>query len=40
MNIKITAKDDLRLAEQYLKLLPKPKGLGPTHPFEDNDMWR
>jgi 2-C-methyl-D-erythritol 4-phosphate cytidylyltransferase len=39
LNLKITAKEDLRLAEQVLKALPKPK-LGPLHPFADDDMWR
>ena len=40
MNIKITAKDDLRLAEQILKVLPKAKPEGFTHPFAGDDMWR
>lgn len=40
MNIKITSKDDLRLASAILKALPKPKILGPAHPFADDDMWR
>ena len=40
MNLKITTKEDLRLAEQTLKALPKPKLTGPTHPFADDDMWR
>lgn len=39
INLKITTKDDLRLAEQALKALPKPK-LGPLHPFAGEDMWR
>ena len=39
-NIKITTKDDLRLAEQILKVLPKPKLDGPRHPFADGDLWR
>lgn len=39
LNIKITTKEDLQLAEQILKVLPKPKGLGPLHPFDD-DRWR
>ena len=39
INLKITTKEDLRLAEQALKALPKPKLLGPAHPFAD-DMWR
>jgi 2-C-methyl-D-erythritol 4-phosphate cytidylyltransferase len=40
MNIKITAREDLRLAEQILKALPKPKLFGAAHPFADDDMWR
>jgi len=39
INLKIATKEDLRLAEQALKALPKPK-LGPLHPFADEDMWR
>ncbi len=39
LNLKITTQDDLRLAEQTLKVLPKPKLEGPAHPFAD-DMWR
>jgi 2-C-methyl-D-erythritol 4-phosphate cytidylyltransferase len=40
LNIKITAKDDLRLAEQILKVLPRPKPEGFAHPFAGDDMWR
>jgi 2-C-methyl-D-erythritol 4-phosphate cytidylyltransferase len=40
MNIKITTKDDLRLAEQILKILPKPKPEGFSHPFAGDDLWR
>lgn len=40
VNIKITTREDLRLAEQALKALPKPKFHGPSHPFADDDMWR
>ncbi|MCA9144675.1 MAG: 2-C-methyl-D-erythritol 4-phosphate cytidylyltransferase [Planctomycetaceae bacterium] len=40
INLKITTKDDLRLAAQALKALPKPKLEGPTHPFAGDDMWR
>jgi len=40
MNLKITTKDDLRLAEQILKVLPKPKPEGVSHPFADDDLWR
>jgi len=39
LNLKITTKEDLNLAEQALKALPKPK-LGPLHPFADDNMWR
>jgi 2-C-methyl-D-erythritol 4-phosphate cytidylyltransferase len=40
MNLKITSKDDLRLAEQILKVLPRPKPQGTSHPFADDDLWR
>lgn len=40
INLKITTQEDLRLAEQALKALPKPKFQGPAHPFADDDMWR
>lgn len=40
LNLKITNKQDLRLAEQALKVLPKPKLEGFSHPFADDDMWR
>jgi 2-C-methyl-D-erythritol 4-phosphate cytidylyltransferase len=40
INLKIATKEDLRLAEQALKAVPKPKTLGPLHPFADDDMWR
>ena len=40
MNLKITSKEDLRLASAMLKALPKPQIFGPAHPFEDGDMWR
>ena len=30
----------LRLAEQALKALPKPRLAGPNHPFAGDDMWR
>lgn len=39
-NIKITSRADLRIAEQMLKALPKPKLQGPAHPFADDDLWR
>ncbi|MBN2580862.1 MAG: 2-C-methyl-D-erythritol 4-phosphate cytidylyltransferase [Pirellulales bacterium] len=40
VNLKITTREDLRLAEQAMKALPKPKLPGPIHPFEDDDKWR
>jgi len=40
INIKITTKEDLRLAEHALKALPKPKLFGAAHPFADDDLWR
>jgi len=40
INLKIATKEDLRLAEQALKALPKPKLRGPVHPFQDDDRWR
>ena len=39
LNIKITTRDDLRLAEQILKILPKPKGHA-GNPFANDDLWR
>lgn len=40
INFKITSREDLRLAEQALKALPKPKLSGPAHPFAGDDIWR
>lgn len=40
LNIKITTKEDLRLAASMLKALPRPKLAGPAHPFADDDLWR
>jgi 2-C-methyl-D-erythritol 4-phosphate cytidylyltransferase len=40
LNIKITTKEDLRLAEAALSALPKPKLQGMFHPFADDDKWR
>jgi 2-C-methyl-D-erythritol 4-phosphate cytidylyltransferase len=40
MNLKITTRDDLRLAEQVLKVLPKPKPDGFNHPFAGDDLFR
>jgi 2-C-methyl-D-erythritol 4-phosphate cytidylyltransferase len=38
INMKITTKEDQRLAEQAMRALPKPKLPGPLHPFDDR--WR
>jgi 2-C-methyl-D-erythritol 4-phosphate cytidylyltransferase len=40
LNHKITNRDDLKLAEQILKILPKPTGTGFAHPFAGDDLWR
>lgn len=40
LNVKITTKEDLRLAAALLKLLPQPKLSTPGHPFADDDLWR
>jgi 2-C-methyl-D-erythritol 4-phosphate cytidylyltransferase len=40
MNVKITTKEDLRIASALLKVLPRPKLAGPAHPFADDDLWR
>ena len=40
INLKITSREDLRLAEASMKALPKPKLSGPLNPFADSDMWR
>ncbi len=40
INLKITTKEDLHLAAHALKAMPKPKTLGPLHPFADDDLWR
>ena len=39
LNLKIATREDFRLAEQALKVLPKPK-LSGGNPFADDDMWR
>ena len=40
LNLKITTRDDLRLAEQVLKVLPKPKLDAFQNPFAGDDLWR
>ena len=40
LNVKITSKADLVLAEAVLKSRPKPKATGPIHPFAaEEEMW-
>ena len=38
-NLKITTREDLRLAEAILKSRPKPKAARPIHPFDDEVKW-
>lgn len=40
LNIKIATKEDLRLAEQILPLVPKPASGSPLHPFAEDQFWR
>ena len=40
MNLKITSTEDIRLAEQILKVLPKPGLNNQAHPFSGSDIWR
>ncbi|MDP7267064.1 MAG: 2-C-methyl-D-erythritol 4-phosphate cytidylyltransferase [Pirellulales bacterium] len=40
LNRKITNKQDLRLAAQILKVLPKPRTGGTGNPFADDDFFR
>ena len=40
MNIKVTAKEDLSIAEHMLKAILKPKLTGTGNPFADSDMRR
>lgn len=40
LNLKVTTQEDLKLAEQALKVLPKPRLDRPAHPFADDDLWR
>lgn len=39
LNIKIATKDDLKLAEQILRILRQP-ARGPGHPFAEDQFWR
>ena len=39
-NLKITTRDDLRLAEAIVRVLPRPGPRGPSPPFaEEREMW-
>jgi 2-C-methyl-D-erythritol 4-phosphate cytidylyltransferase len=38
-NLKITTRDDLRLAEAILAARPQPKGQRPIHPFAEEAQW-
>ena len=40
LNRKITTRQDLKLAGQILKILPKPKVAGSGNPFADDDLFR
>ena len=40
LNIKITTRDDLKLAAAVLKVLPKPNLGSGVNPFANDDMWR
>lgn len=40
LNLKITTRDDLKLAEQVLKVLPKPKLDAFQNPFAGDDLWK
>jgi 2-C-methyl-D-erythritol 4-phosphate cytidylyltransferase len=40
INLKITTREDLRFAAHALKALPRPKTIGPAHPFADDQLWR
>jgi 2-C-methyl-D-erythritol 4-phosphate cytidylyltransferase len=40
INMKVTTKEDQRLAEFALKALPKPKLTAGLNPFADDDKWR
>jgi 2-C-methyl-D-erythritol 4-phosphate cytidylyltransferase len=40
LNIKITTREDLKLAEAIVKILPKSSTIGFSHPFAGDDLWR
>lgn len=40
LNRKITTREDLKMAESLLKLLPSPHSSGMANPFADDDLWK
>ncbi len=40
MNLKITTREDMKLAQAILKILPRPNFDAPIHPFGDDHLWR
>lgn len=40
INLKITSREDIRLAERLLEAVPRPRFTGPAHPFAGDDVWR
>ncbi len=40
LNLKITTRDDLKLAQAVLKVLPRLRPQGPAHPFAGDELWR
>lgn len=40
LNLKITTRADVKMAESNLRALPRPKLSGPGNPFADSDLWR
>ena len=40
LNLKITSREDLRMAEKCLDALPRPRLSGPSNPFAEDDRWR
>jgi 2-C-methyl-D-erythritol 4-phosphate cytidylyltransferase len=40
LNLKITSKEDLRIAGALLRILPRPQLANAAHPFADDQLWR
>jgi 2-C-methyl-D-erythritol 4-phosphate cytidylyltransferase len=40
LNLKITTREDLKLAEHIVKALPRSQPSGYSHPFAGDDIWR